>query len=104
MPCRIRWLGLRNANPLPRREERRCTEVTSPIGETSFRPEGAGGLVGRVGTLAQRGRESLAQGLPGESGTNVTSPEGAPGYRDVVCWRLVSGRFRASGNKPKNPG
>jgi hypothetical protein len=40
-----------------------------------------------------------------EEDWDVTSPEEAPAFRDVVPGRLVSGRpFRASGDKPKTQG
>jgi hypothetical protein len=47
------------------------------------------------------GRESLAQGLPWEMSSNVTSPEGAIGFREWFLGYLISGRpFRASADKP----
>jgi hypothetical protein len=59
--------------------------------------------------FAPQGQESLAQGLaqglPWETRSNVTSPEGAPAFRDVARGRLVIGRpFRASGDKSKTQG
>jgi len=46
-----------------------------------------------------------AQGLPWETRSNVTSPEGASGISGRGSSALVSGRpFRASGDKRKTQG
>jgi hypothetical protein len=61
--------------------------------------------IGWLHSVARSGQESIAQGLPWETRSNVKRPEGAPSFGKVIPERLVSGRpFRASTNKPKTQG